>query len=133
MSELRSRRRCLRLAAAVLPATLLVGCEAQLSVQDPYFAQSGARVALHGGKVRDLVTHHLARHAVRRNCLAPGSPTGPDLETAVGGKALADLCAVSPAPAPHALGGILNAYGRWLKDDIRPLPNPTETATRAGS
>ena len=120
----------------MLPASLLVGCEGQLATQDSYFGRTDPKVAAHGSQVRELVRYNRSRHAVRRSCLLPGSrgvpADAPDLRSAGGSEALAELCAASPAPAPQAQGGILNAYGRWLEDEIRRLPTPGSTAERAG-
>ena len=120
----------------MLPASLLLGCETQLAARDSYFTRNDRQVAAQGSQVQELVRYNRSRQAVRASCLLSLSRTGPadpsGLHIGNGREALAELCASSAAPPPHAHGGILNAYGRWLQDEIRELERPDDSADRAG-
>ena len=136
LNEFRSRlcRPCV--VAALLSVSLLGGCKSQLAVQDSYFVRTNEMIAAHGAQARETVRYNQALLAVRRTCLLPGSvadrPDGPDLQAVDGRKAHADLCAASRGRAPRARGGILNAYGRWVKGDLPDLPQSSATASRVG-
>ena len=87
------------------------------------------------------VSHHrarqVARHACRSHSPAPVPPeetsaqAGPDLGNAAARAALAEVCA-TPARSPvAAYGGASNAYRRWVEDQVRDLPEASETAASA--
>lgn len=135
MPDLQSRRRCLRVPAALLLVALVGGCYQPLAVQDPYFASAVATATL-GAEARHVVRYNEALRAARRSCIVPkpdvGERDGPDAGARAGRAALADLCAASPRPAAAAFGGTTNAYRRWVEDRVRELPEPSATAARAG-
>ena len=63
--------------------------------------------------------------------LAPGEaelPSGPNPGSAAAREALADLCATPARPPVAAYGAASNAYRRWVEDQVRELPAPSETA-----
>ncbi len=73
---------------------------------------------------------------------SPANPEGgparlptpaPDATAAAAARdALAGLCAASPArPDVAAHGGASNAYGRWVRDEVRKLPATSRTAASA--
>lgn len=136
LSEFRSRlcRPCV--VAALLSISFLGGCKSQLAVQDSYFTRISETIGAHGAQVREMVRYNQALLAAQRTCLLPASgadrPDGPDLQAVEGRKAHADLCAASRGSPPRARGGILHAYGRWVKGEVPALPESSATASRAG-
>lgn len=67
-------------------------------------------------------------------CVPAGSgPTASDDAEldAAGGKALEERCAAWRGRSPESHGAIQNAYGRWATDELRPLPETSETAATA--
>ena len=59
------------------------------------------------------------------------APGGPNPAFAAAREALAGLCATPPGPPAAAYGGTSNAYRRWVEDQVRELPEPSETAASA--
>ncbi|MCY4551348.1 MAG: hypothetical protein OXC28_23620 [Defluviicoccus sp.] len=54
-----------------------------------------------------------------------------DLVAAGGRKTLDELCAAWRGRSPAARGAILNAYLRWVEDNIRPMKAAAQTAASA--
>ena len=134
----------LRGAALLLFLSLAsTGCMRQLAVQDEYFApasESSSRSLL---ATRHLVSHHRALQVAQRSCSfapipsdhPPGNarpPAGPGMGYSVASEALRRLCASTPPRLPVAAhGASSNAYQRWVDDDVRELPEASETAASA--
>ena len=133
----------LRGAALFLILSLAsAGCVRPLAVQDEYLAASRSsarsRVA-----TQHLVSHHRAMQVARHSCSVirthSGAPSGnvppsagPEIGTSVASEALRRLCASMPPQHPvTAHGASSNAYQRWLDDNVRELPEASETAASA--
>ena len=126
-----------RLAITILIVVLVAGCQGRLAQKDDYFSPfSGVVTAVKDETVR-LVTYHEALHALRRFCTSEAS-------TAVSSDALsvrdpvpgvtstAEARQRSCIPSTRrsaAYGSTANAYRRWVEDRVRPLPDPSETAS----
>ena len=130
-----------RTAATMVLVMTVAGCGRPLAVQDEFFSPFGETVSVTSERIGHTVRHQRALHAARRACafgvhasIARGRvepAAGPDPGTTAARDALAQLCAApawSPAPA---LGGISNAYRRWVEDRVRELPEVSETAIGA--
>ena len=126
----------------VLPiAVLAAGCQERLAQRDAYFAPlSGLSAWLHS-ETEHLVNFHRALQAARLGCnVNPRAATSPDkagpegtmaAEAAGGIAAHAQFCA-SSGLTHSAHGAHLNGYHRWVGDKVRPLPDPSETASSIG-
>ena len=130
-----------RIVAAALLAALAAGCVRPLAVQNEFHAPSSGTIAGISERTRHAVSHHRALQAARHRC-APTVPAtvtpyvaerreGPDLGTAAARKALAELCATPARPPVAAYGATSNAYRRWVEDQVRDLPETSETAAGA--
>ena len=125
-------------AAVVLLAALASGCMRPLAVQDEYFASTGRSIAKANAETLRTVRHHQALQAALRACPPPPAPSAPasgrDTGAPPAPAALAGLCASAEGqPRPvSAHGATSSAYRRWVDDQVRELPDPTETATSAG-
>ena len=131
-------------AAVVLIATLVTGgCVRQLAVEDEYFAaasESGTRSRV---ATQHLLSHYRAWQAAQQWCsdvpsqAAPPSEdarprSGPELGSASAREALHGLCAAIPPPHPVAArGATANAHRRWVEDNVRELPEASQTAASA--
>ena len=128
--------RPLSVGAAVLAGALCVACHEPLAVRNPFHGAPAQSAAALDTKTHQVLTRHRALQAVRRTCAAPSPPegirSGPSLRPPELGKTSGDPCSkFQPAPvASH--GGTLSAYRRWVDDQVRDLPDPSKTATRAG-
>ena len=132
------RERTGRVAAtAVLLAAFVSGCMRPLALQDEYFSSTGRSIANANAEALRTVRHHRALQAAKHACPrparsspAPAGDVGPPFAQA----ALARLCASAAAqPRPvSAHGSTSNAYRRWAEDEVRELPDPSETAASAG-
>lgn len=127
-------------AALATAALLLGGCQERLAQRDSYFAPlSGLSASLHA-ETKHMVDYHRTLQAALRGCLdrhrlgASSDDAGIEGMTAAGaggGAAHAQLCASSGLT--HAVHGAhLNGYRRWVEDEVRPLPDPSETASSIG-
>ena len=124
-------------AAAALLAALAAGCMRPLALQDEYFSSPGRSIARTNAETLRTVRHHRALQAAQRACPRPApsaAPSGSDLGAPVHRAALAEICAstVAQPPPASAHGSLSNAYRRWLEDQVRELPAPSETAASAG-
>lgn len=130
-----------RIVMALLIAVLAAGCQERLSQRDAYFAPlSGLSASLHS-ETEHLVNYHRALQAARLGCnVNPRAATSPDnagpegtmaAEAAGGIAAHAQFCA-SSGLTHSAHGAHLNGYHRWVGDKVRPLPDPSETASSIG-
>ena len=127
-----------RAAAAVLLAALAAGCMRPLAVQDEYFSSPGRSIAKANAETLRTVRHHRALQAAQHACpprpARSAAPSGPDLGAPAHRAALAGICAstVARPPPASAHGSLSNAYRRWLEDQVRELPAPSETSASAG-
>ena len=124
-------------AAAVLLAALAAGCMRPLAVQDEYFSSPSRSIARANAEALGTVRHHRALQAAQHACPRPARSAvaaGPDLGAPAHRAALAGICAspVARPPPASAHGSLSNAYRRWLKDQVRELPAPSETSASAG-
>ncbi len=130
-------RRSLAAVAVTLLAVVAGGCMRPLALQHEYFRSASGPAARSSVQARHVVGHHRALQAAQRACSArvPAAepPVGPDLGRAAAREALAEVCADTVArTAPvSAHGATSNAYRRWVQDEVRPLPAPSETAAPA--
>ena len=141
MASLVSFRHRLCIAAAMLSAALAVGCVRPLAVQHEFFAPTSGSADRISTQTRHVVSHHRAAQLARRACgpeataSVPSTetdvPAGPSPALADGHKALAELCATPKRPPVAAHGGLKNAYDRWVDDEVRELPEASETAASA--
>ena len=134
--ETRSLRWGLCTVAALLPLSLLAGCQQPLAFHDPYFRPGNTTAAAHRAETRRVVRSHLALQTARQSCpgfASPGAdrPDGPEPATKAGQEALAALCAGLRDPSRAAYGGTSNAYRRWVEDRVRKLPKAAATGAGA--
>ena len=130
-----------RIVAAMVLATLIAGCVRPLSVQHEYFSPLNGSTAGTTERTRHVVSHNRALQAAQHRCpppvhatVAPGetrTPDGPDIGSTAAREALADLCATLVRSSEAAYGGTSNAYRRWVEDEVRELPDASETAAGA--
>lgn len=141
MASLVSFRPCPRIGAAMLIAVLGAGCVRPLGVQHEFYSPTSATADRIRIQTQHAISRHRARQVARHAC-GPHSPAAvppeetsararPDLGNAAARAALAELCA-TPARSPVAAhGGASNAYRRWVEDQVRDLPEASETAASA--
>ena len=129
-----------RIAAAMLLAALCAGCGRPLASQHEFFKPTSGSVDRIGTQARYAISHHraqqVARHACGSRTAAPAgetnAPDGPGPGSATASReALAELCASEARPPAAAYGGASNAYRRWVEDQVRELPEASETAASA--
>lgn len=126
-----------RLFTTVLIALLVAGCHQRLAYQDEYFAPFSGAITAVKAETQRLVTYHEALQALQRPCArVPSPPVTPDAvslhgpvpEAASTGEARMPSC-IPSSGTRAAYGSASNAYTRWVKDRVRPLPDPSETAS----
>ena len=128
----------------VLVAMLAAGgCVRQLAVEDEYFAAASGSGTRSRVATQHLLSHYRAWQAAQQWCsdvahqAAPPSEDarlrpGPGLGSASAREALHGLCAAIPPPHPVAAhGAAANAYRRWVEDNVRELPEASQTAASA--
>lgn len=126
-----------RLFTTVLIALLVAGCHQRLAYQDEYFAPFSGAITAVKAETQRLVTYHEALQALQRPCARKLSPPvspdgaalhGPAPEAASTDAARMPSC-IPSSGTRAAYGSASNAYTRWVKDRVRPLPDPSETAS----
>lgn len=136
-SEGDAGRRTPGVGAAFLAGALCVACHEPLAVRNPFHGAPAQSAAALDTKTLQVLTHHQALQAVRRTCSAPLPPGANRSQPGLGppeiGKPSADPCATSRHAPVVSHGATLNAYRRWADDQVRDLPEPSKTATRAGA
>ena len=137
MPDLAGLRRPLNAGVAFLAGALCVACHEPLAVRDSFYASPAQSAAALETKTHRVLGRHQALQATRRTCLAPPPPEGirnrPGPGRAEIGEPSGDPC-LSSRPSPVAShGSALNAYRRWVGGQVRDLPDPSKTATRAGA
>ena len=130
----------LRIVMTMLIVVLVAGCQERLAQRDDYFAPlSGLSASLHS-ETKHLVDYHRTMQAALRGCSETRGSAPPAegiaRESAMpegmpGDDAHAQLCA-SSGLTHAAHGAPLNGYRRWVGDKVRPLPDPSETASSIG-
>ena len=141
MPNLHDFPRCARIVAVILLAALAAGCVRPLAVQHEFFSPMSGSAARISEQTQHTVSHHRALQAAQRACSAPMYASvppgeaellgGPNPGSAAAREALADLCATPAQPPVAAYGAGSNAYRRWVDDQVRELPAPSETAAGA--
>ena len=137
-----------RVVAATLLGILAAGCYRPLALQHEYFRPTSGPVARTSMQVQHTVSHQLALQAAQRACATPVPAAPPSREAAKGGsrfagpdlgspaarEALAEVCAgtVARTAAVSAHGATSDAHRRWVEDQVRELPAPSETASSIG-
>ena len=126
--------------AAFLSAVLLLGgCQERLAQRDSYFAPlNGLSVSLHS-ETEHVLDYHQALQAAMHGCSerpgaeSPGVMEGgtPVSEGVFDPGAQSRICA-SSGVTHAAHGAPLNGYQRWVGDQVRELPSPSETASSIG-
>ena len=130
-----------RIAAVILLAGLCAGCSGPLAWQHEFFLPLGRSADRIGTQAQHATSHHRALQAAQRACRtregAPALqdernlPAGPNPAMPAARQALAELCATRGRPPAAAYGGVSNAYRRWVEDEVRELPEASETAASA--
>ena len=120
-----------------LLAALVCGCMRPLALQDEYFSSTSRSSENANADTLGTVRHHQALQAVRHACrrrARSAAAAGGDAGSPFAPAALARLCASEAAhPRPvSAHGSMSNAYRRWVEDDVRELPDASDTAASAG-
>lgn len=126
-----------RLAITMLIVLLAAGCQGRLAQQDEYFAPFSGAVTAVKAETEGLVMYHEALHALRRPCTGNPSSGLSEDEALVhgplpGGASVGEARQRSCIPSTRtsaAYGSAVNAYIRWVQDRVRPLPDPSETAS----
>ena len=141
MSSLHDLPRLAPVAMALLLATLATGCVRPLSVQHEFFSPLNGSIAGITTRTQHTVSRHYALQAAQHGCPAQAPPStqwsagklpgGPNLGSAAARGALADLCATPARPPAAAHGATSNAYRRWVEDEVRELPELSDTAASA--
>ena len=127
----------LRLFTTMLIVLLVAGCHERLAYQDEYFAPFSGAITAVKAETQRLVTYHEALQALQRPCTRETSPPvssdAVSLHGPVPGVASAREAGVPSCIPPNgtraAYGSASNAYTRWVEDRVRPLPDPSETAS----
>jgi len=131
-----------RAAAAGLLAVLAAGCVQPLAVQNEFFSPLTGTADRIGSHTELTVSHQRTLQAAQRACGTPSSArvapdasthraSGPSPGLVAAGRALADLCATPARPPVAAHGATSNAYRRWVEDQVRDLPEASDTAAGA--
>ena len=126
-----------RLVMPMLIALLVAGCQGRLALQDEYFAPFSGVVTEVRAETERLVTYHEALQVLRHLCTTNLSTAAArDVVTLHGpvpgvtsvGEARQQSC-IPKAQTTAAYGSASNAYKRWVEDRVRPLPDPSDTAS----
>ena len=113
-------------AAALMAIVTLAGCQksglSSLATKDPFLASPSASAEQIGFETGITLARQNGLLEIQRAC---GGTRAPDeLRDSPG-----IVCQVRPA---GFYGRISEAHRRWVEDDIRELPAPSETASSAG-
>ena len=126
MSDRPSLASPLGIAAAALLAVSATGCMERLAQRHAHFMPLSA-AAVTAAETEHVLRYQQAAQAARRACDA-----APAAAHALGARVAARrLCASAGRPqAVH--GGLSNAYDRWVAEEVRKLPSPSETGSSVG-
>ena len=124
-------------ATVVLLGAFASGCMRPLALQDEYFSSTNRSITNANAEALQTIRHHRALQAAKHACPHPGRSApayARDLGSPSAPAALVELCASTAAPPRpvSAHGSTSNAYRRWAQDQVRELPDPSETAASAG-
>ena len=110
---------------------------------EEYFAPASGSSAWSPVATQHFVSHHRALQVVQRSCATTPKSSdaslqdmqvsaGPELGSEAARAALRDLCAsVAPQLPVAAYGAASDAYRRWVEDNVRDLPEASQTAASA--
>ena len=132
----------LHLALALLLVVSVSGCLERLAQKDAYFASTNEVKAKARVQTERLIIHHRAVQVAQRGCFSrgpssgahssrPPAPAGAPLRAAWTEDEWVALCG-APQGAYAADGAPSNAYRRWVEDQVRELPEPSDTASSVG-
>ena len=113
---------------AVLLAFSASGCHGRLAQKQEFFSPMSTARAGSGARTERVLRYHQAAQAARRACDA-AEPVDADVVSARA--AWLRLCATA-GRSRAAYGGPMKAYDRWVNDEVRELPAPTETGASVG-
>ena len=127
MSDRPSRSSFLGLAVAALLAVSATGCMERLAQRHAHFTPLSAATAT-AAETEHVLRHQQAAQAARRACDA----AAPAAAYAPGARAAARRLCASAGRPQAAYGGLSNAYDRWVAEEVRDLPAPSETGSSVG-
>ena len=128
--------------AAMLILALAAGCHGQLAHKNDFFAPGSTAGARNQVETQRVLAYYQALQAAQHGC------PGERLAGAIGDDASLDSAAAAGQPASQqpwarsctgaegshaAHGAAANSYRRWVEDRVRPLPEPSRTASSIGS
>ena len=131
-----------RVGAAMLILALAAGCHGQLAYKHDFFAPGSAAGTRNQVETQRVLAYYQALQAAQHGC--PGGRPA----AAIGHDASLDPAATCGQPASQqpwapscpgaesshaAHGAAANSYRRWVEDRVRPLPEPSQTASSVGS
>lgn len=118
----------LGIAMAMLLAFTASGCHGRLAQKQEYFSPTSAVRDGSGARTERVLRYHQAAQAARRACNA-AEPVAADIVSARAAW-LRHCATTGRSRAAH--GGLSNAFDRWVNEEVRQLPTPTETAASVG-
>lgn len=127
MSDRPSLASPLGIAAAVLLAVSATGCMERLAQRHAHFMPLSA-AAVTAAETEHALRYQQAAQAARRACDA----AAPAAAHALGARAAARRLCASAGRPQAAHGGLSNAYDRWVAEEVRKLPTPSETGSSVG-
>ncbi len=104
------------------------GCHGRLAQKQEYFSPTSAARAGSGARTERVLRYHQAAQAAGRACNAAEPVAGDVVSDRA---AWLRLCA-TPGRSQAAHGGLSNAFDRWVNEEVRPLPAPSETGASIG-
>lgn len=131
-----------RIGAVILIVSLAAGCHGQLAQKHDFFAPGGAAGTRSQTETLRYLAYYQALQAAQHRCLDGGhagaSRDGaPSDAASAGGPPGREPPWALPCPGAddsHAAhGSTSNSFRRWVEDQVRPLPAPSETASSIGS
>ena len=131
-----------RVGAAMLILALAAGCHGQLAHKHDFFAPGSAAGTRNQVETQRVLAYYQALQAAQHGCpgVRPAGAIGDDasLDSAAAGGQPARQQPWAPscagAEASHAAhGAAANSYRRWVEDRVRPLPEPSQTASSIGN
>ena len=112
----------------VVLAVLASGCHERLAQRHAHFAPMSAPAAAFAAETERVLRYQQAVQAARRAC----DGAAPAAAHALGAGAAASRLCASAAGSRTAHGGLSTAYDRWVKEEVRELPAPSETGASVG-
>ena len=132
----------LRLALALLLVVSVSGCLERLAQKDAYFASTNEVKARVRVETERILIHHRAVQVAQRGCTARDASQGArssgprgaaeaPLQEPLAEDAWVALCG-APKGAYAAHGAFSNGHRRWVEDQVRELPESSDTASSIG-